>query len=86
MSPPLDTSYPGLREGHGFFLCRPLPLARIDVLEKQVNALKDELASARELSENYQATNLLMQQQVNELQEENESFKKSAASEKSTKD
>ena len=50
-------------------------LARVEVLEKQVNALKDELAAAREESENYHQTNLLLEQQVKELTEENRALK-----------
>ena len=50
-------------------------LARIEYLEKQVNSLKDELTAAREESQNYNATNLLLEQQVKELQEENTSLK-----------
>ena len=50
-------------------------LARIEYLEKQVNSLKDELAAAREEAQNYHATNLLLEQQVKELQEENTSLK-----------
>ena len=50
-------------------------LARIEYLEKQVNSLKDELTAAREESQNYHATNLLLEQQVQELQEENASLK-----------
>ena len=50
-------------------------LARIEYLEKQVNSLKDELTAAREESQNYHATNLLLEQQVKELQEENTSLK-----------
>lgn len=57
-------------------------LARIESLEKQVRSLKVELASAREAareeSENYHATNLLLGQQVKELQEENRILKESA--------
>lgn len=45
-------------------------LARIEALEKQVNSLKDELATAREESQNYHATNLLLEEQVKELQEQ----------------
>eukprot|EP01083_Nonionella_stella_P068703 182622_1 len=54
-------------------------LARMESLEKQVNSLKDELAVAREESQNYHATNLLLEQQIKELQEENKSLKKSGA-------
>ena len=50
-------------------------LARIEYLEKQVNSLKDELTAAREETQNYHATNLLLEQQVKELQEENTSLK-----------
>ena len=54
-------------------------LTRIESLEKQVSSLKVELASvnnkAREDSENYHATNLLLEQQIKELQEENTSLK-----------
>ena len=50
-------------------------LARIEYLEKQVNSLKDELTAAREEAQNYHATNLLLEQQVKELQEENTSLK-----------
>ena len=50
-------------------------LARIEYLEKQVNSLKDELAAAREEAQNYHATNLILEQQVKELQEENTSLK-----------
>ena len=53
-------------------------LARLESLEKQVNSLKDELAAAREESQNYHATNLLLEQQVKELQEENTSLKESS--------
>jgi hypothetical protein len=56
-------------------------LARLESLEKQVNSLKDELAAAREESQNYHATNLLLEQQVKELQEENTSLKESKTSE-----
>mmetsp|Transcript_8404 Transcript_8404/g.15293 ORF Transcript_8404/g.15293 Transcript_8404/m.15293 type:complete len:173 (+) Transcript_8404:29-547(+) len=60
-------------------------LARIESLEEQVSSLKVELASAkeaaREESENYHATNLLLEQQVKELQEENRSLKESGDSE-----
>ena len=50
-------------------------LSRIECLEKQVNSLKDELTAAREEAQNYHATNLLLEQQVKELQEENTSLK-----------
>lgn len=57
-------------------------LDRIESLEKQVSRLKVELASAREAareeSENYHATNLLLGQQVKELQEENKILKEKA--------
>lgn len=57
-------------------------LARIESLEKQALSLKNELAAAREESQNYHATNLLLEQQVKELQEENRSLKESGADEK----
>mmetsp|Transcript_34383 Transcript_34383/g.63210 ORF Transcript_34383/g.63210 Transcript_34383/m.63210 type:complete len:160 (+) Transcript_34383:244-723(+) len=61
-------------------------LARIESLEKQVGSLKVDLAlareAAREESENYHATNLLLEQQVKELQEENSVLKESASASK----
>lgn len=56
-------------------------LARIESLEKQALSLKNELAAAREEAQNYHATNLLLEQQVKELQEENRSLKESGADE-----
>mmetsp|Transcript_10517 Transcript_10517/g.18468 ORF Transcript_10517/g.18468 Transcript_10517/m.18468 type:complete len:171 (-) Transcript_10517:7-519(-) len=60
-------------------------LAKIELLEKQVSSLKVELASAKDSArveyENYHATNLLLEQQVKELQEENEKLKEYSANE-----
>mmetsp|Transcript_36832 Transcript_36832/g.77276 ORF Transcript_36832/g.77276 Transcript_36832/m.77276 type:complete len:160 (-) Transcript_36832:403-882(-) len=61
-------------------------LARIESLEKQVGSLKVDLAlareAAREESENYHATNLLLENQVKELQEQNHVLKESASASK----
>ena len=49
--------------------------AKIQSLEEQVNTLKDELAAAREESQNNHARNVLLEKQMKELKEENESLK-----------
>jgi len=49
--------------------------AKIQSLEEQVNTLKDELAAAREESQNNHARNVLLEKQIKELQDENESLK-----------
>jgi len=49
--------------------------AKIQSLEEQVNTLKDELAAVREESQNNHARNVLLEKQMKELKEENESLK-----------
>ena len=53
-------------------------LAKIDILEKQVNSLKDELAGAREEAANHHSTLLLQQERIEELEKENRSLKESS--------
>ena len=49
--------------------------AKIQSLEEQVNTLKDELAAAKEESQNNHTRNVLLEKQMKELKEENESLK-----------
>ena len=53
-------------------------LAKIDILEKQVNSLKDELAGAREEAANHHSTLLLQRERIEELEKENRSLKESS--------